>query len=147
VAEAFVNKQLRLLLEQQTAEAFVGLVRGPLRGTEFTLIGFDFGPEGNVAYKTTLDVRQLAPMVRGLLDRWASGTTRVGSTGDRAEVVDPDVLLQVNDKLQRELPAGVGFSLLIGSLFCTGYLSNVERVGVIECLGKLATVWEEEARA
>lgn len=146
-AESFVNKQLRLLLEQQTAAAFMSLVNGPLAGTHFTLLGYDFGPEGNVAYKTTLKATELAPMARGLLLRWGSGTTAIGSTGDRAEVVDGHTLRDVQYKLKRELPAGVGYSLLIGSKFCTGYLSNAERHGVIEMLEKLANSWEEEARS
>lgn len=146
-AESFINKQLRLLLEQQTAAAFANLEKGPLAGRHFTLLGYDFGPEGNVAYKSTLAAEQLAPMARGLLLRWGSGTTVVGSTGDRAEVVEPEVLRAVHDKLTRELPAGVGYSLMIGSKFCTGYLSNAERSGVIEMLEKLTISWEEEARS
>lgn len=146
-AESFINKQLRLLLEQQTAAAFMSLLQGPLAGRNFTLLGYDFGPEGNVAYKTTLTVHELAPVARGLLLRWGSGTTAVGSTGDRAEVVEPEVLGAVHEKLARELPAGVGYSLMIGSKFCTGYLSNTERSGVIEMLEKLAISWEEEARS
>lgn len=145
-AESFINKQLRLLLEQQTAAAFMSLLKGPLARRHFTLLGYDFGPEGNVAYKTTLTATELAPMARGLLLRWGSGTTVVGSTGDRAEVVEPDVLQQVHDKLTRELPAGVGYSLMIGSKLCTGYLSNADRTGVVEMLEKLANSWEEEAR-
>lgn len=144
--EPFVNKQLRILLEQQTAAAFMSLVDGLLRGTAFTLLGYDFGPEGNVAFKTTLKPAELGPMTRGLLARWASGATNIGTTGDRSEVVDPTVLRKVHDKLTAELPAGVGYSLLIGSKFCTGYLSNAERHGVIEMLEKLATTWEQEAR-
>lgn len=144
--ESFLNKQLRLLLEQQTAAAFKSLIEGPLRGTQFTLLGYDFGPEGNVAYKTTLSAEQRAPVVRGLLARWASGSTKVGACGDRAEVVDPPVLRAVHELLVAELPAGVGYSLLIGSKLCTGYLSNAERPGVIKMLDKLATTWEQEAR-
>lgn len=144
--ESLVNRQLRLLLEQQTAAAFMSLVDGLLRGTSFTLLGYDFGPEGNVAFKTTLQAGELAPMARGLLARWASGSTNIGTTGDRSEVVDPTVLRKVHDKLTAELPAGVGYSLLIGSKFCTGYLSNAERHGVIEMLEKLAATWETEAR-
>lgn len=148
MAEAFVNRQLRLLLEQQTAAAFMSLLSGPLAGTEFTLLGYDFGPEGNVAFKTTVrDGLQLAGLMRGLLQRWGSGRATVGSTGDRAEVVDPDVLHAVHAQLTRELPAGVGYSLLIGSKLCTGYLSNAERHGVIEMIGKLASTWEEEAQS
>lgn len=146
-AESFINKQLRLLLEQQTAAAFMSLVTGPLRGKQFTLLGYDFGPEGNVAYKTTCDVVTLSRLVRGLLSRWGSGTTQIHSTGDRDEVVSPGVLRAVHDKLTAELPAGVGYSLLVGSKFCTGYLSNADRSGVIEMLEKLALAWEEEARS
>lgn len=142
--ESIVNKQMRLLLEQQTAAAFMDLVHGPLLGLPFSLLGYDFGPEGNVAYKTTLSRPEFVRLLRGLLNRWAGGATQLGAVGSREEVIDAELLRSVGDRLRDGLPAGVGFSLLIGSRLCTAYISSAERSGVIELLAKLATSLERE---
>jgi hypothetical protein len=143
--ESFVNKQLRLLLEQQTAAAFMGLVRGPLAGVEFTLLGCDYGPEGNVAFKTTLDRNELISVTRQLLDRWARGDTSQQPTTDRTQCVERTLLERVHEQLKRELPAGVGYALIVGSRIPGNYMASIDRPGAIELLGKLATTWEQEA--
>ena len=141
-SEAFLNKQLRLLLEQQTADAFMRLVHGPLIGVQFTLVGCDYGPEGNVAYKTTLQRRELVAVTRRLLDRWARGDTSQQSTSDTSQCVEPALLERIHEQLKRELPAGVGYALLVGSKICGNYMASIDRPGAVELLGKLADAWE-----
>ncbi len=146
-SEAFLNKQLRLLLEQQTANAFMRLVHGPLIGVQFTLIGCDYGPEGNVAYKTTLQRRELVSVTRQLLARWARGDTSRQATTDATQCVEHAQLERIHEQLKRELPAGVGYALLVGSRYCGGYIASIDRPGAVEMLGNLANTWEGEGRA
>ncbi len=145
--ETLLNRQLRLLLEQQTADAFLGLVHGPLAVVQFTLICCDYGPEGNVAYKTTVERSELVSVTRQLLDRWARGETHQRATDDPTQCAPLGLLERAHDQLKRELPAGVGFALLIGSKYCGGYIASIDRPGAVEMLGKLADAWEAEARS
>ncbi len=99
-SEAFLNKQLRLLLEQ-----------------------------------------------RQLLARWARGDTSQVLTTDRSQCVEPALLERVHEQLKRELPAGIGYALIVGSKVCGNYMASIDRPGAVELLGKLADTWEGEGRA
>lgn len=66
VAETFVDKQVRLVLEKQTREiANVVKERVPA-GVGFALFLFDFGADGNIGYVSTA---QRDDMIR-LIEEW-----------------------------------------------------------------------------
>lgn len=85
MAESFVDKQVRLVLEKQCRELADLLKPRVPAGVGFTLFLSDFGSDGNLAYVSTVDRQDSIRMVREWLD------TR-----------DPHAKTEENDLLRRD---------------------------------------------
>lgn len=129
--ETFVDTQVRLVLEQQCADAFRKLYTGRLKRYPFTFIAADFGePQtGNVAFKTSLSKPDLAAAFETVLASWNKGPQRYAPEG-----VDAVLLRQLANNAKAALPAGVGFIALIGDAEESAYVSSCERTCVAEML-------------
>lgn len=146
MSETMVQKQVRLVLEQQCASAFTKFV-APLarRGYELTLLAFDFGDDqpGNVAFKTSLQRPPLIATVKALLERWQTGDA---PDYDRSvQLLSPDGLKALGALIKEELPAGVGYAIINGRGATTIYIANGDRESMTEMLAReLVPQWERE---
>lgn len=144
-AETFVEKQVRLVLEQQCAGVFMKLVARELRGYDFTLVAFDYGG-GNVAFKTTLERSTLVETIKAMLERWRTGRLpeRPGSV---SPLLGPTELGHLNAIISGLLPAGTGFALVVGKGDWTVYIASTGRADATALFKDLLPRFEAEARA
>jgi hypothetical protein len=139
--ETLVDKQVRLVLEQQCAEVFgfvLSLLRTFATGADLTFLAFDSPGPGNIAFKTTLPRELFLATLDGAVERWRTG---VG-------VVDPSVVLVGGPELERLgrraarlLPPGVTFAIFVGRGPTSAYLASAEREGMAELITELVR-WE-----
>ena len=135
--ESIVQQQLRLVLEQQCAVEFMKLVPR-LRRVGFTLLFVDYGEGGNVAFKTSLTIRDLVHSFECLVASWRAGTPRVGFDDPGLPALDE--LVSISSSIQR--PAGVGHVLLVGNGELTSYIASCDREGVQKMLeDELLPAW------
>lgn len=139
----FVEKQVRLLLEQQAAATFTKLYSGSLTRHHFTLIAFDFGDSGNVAFKTSLRPAERVDTFQALIGSWEGGPVRFAPQGLR-----PTTLRDLADAAKQEFQAGIGFVMVVGDALESAYVSNAERSDVAKIIrAELLPHWAEEAGA
>lgn len=146
MAETTVEKQVRLVLEEQCAAMFMAAL-APARhkyGWNVSLFCFDCGDKGNVAYKTSLTlptlIETLDRLVRG---PWATGGQRFVNARRVISVID---LAGLADDLKAVCPAGVAFALMVGAGDDVMYIATAERDGVVEVFGKLVAAWRDDER-
>lgn len=147
--ETLVEKQVRLVLEQQCSAVFDRVLLPEHRlGFEVTLVVAEYGLRGNVAFKTSLHVEALLGTLSALLRAWERGGPRE-ITADDARGVRLMSRLDL-ERLQLALrdasPAGVGFSLLVGRGRAVQYVSSMDRAGATDLLGGLFRNLAAEAR-
>lgn len=132
-AESIVQTQVRLVLEQQCAALFGLLWPAFAHLCDLTLLVYDFGDSGNVAFKTSLRTRpELVRICEATLERWRTGMP--GPVEPGAALPDEEILRVAAEIAKREMPAGVGFSLLLGRGTTSVYISNGERSTVAELI-------------
>lgn len=68
--ETIVQKQVRLVLEQQCREIADTIAQACPAGVGFALLLFDYGDGGNIAYVSNGARDDMRKALRELLDRW-----------------------------------------------------------------------------
>lgn len=127
--DSFVETQVRLVLEQQCADVFWALQRGPLADRDFTILLFDYG-KGNVAFKTKLALSELVATWTLLLDSWRGLAQRRPVPG-----LDAEQLQAFGRETASRVPAGCGFALLIGRDEESGYIATANRDDMLRMVG------------
>ena len=137
--ESFAERQLRLQLETLCSRQFERLASGPLRAYLFTLLMFDFGESGNVAFKTCLDRSALIETFEALLASWKEKRLRVGF-GPPGILPGLDEIKAAGESIERS--EAVGYALLVGAGELSSYIAVGERAGVAEMIEKtLLPAW------
>lgn len=114
--------QIRHVLQKQCLEAAKRLADGPLKQMEHTLVFFDFGEGGDVAFATTLEKHDLLDTWSRLLRGWDGDQTRTPGPLNEAQL--RECIPVVN------APAGIGFALLCGIGAATSYIASCHREGM-----------------
>jgi hypothetical protein len=135
------DDRARLELEAECVKAFNVLRVAPdLRGHDLTLLFFDYGDKGNVAFKTSLSVGTLADTFETLIRCWRTGVGRKGVPGIG------EFQLTRLQKALKKTPEGVGCALLIGRGERTAYIGRCDRADMIRMLeNELIPNWRSEA--
>jgi hypothetical protein len=127
--ESAIEREVRLVLEKQCADAFMQLRRGALAAVDFTLLFFDYGEEGqtgNVAFKTTLSAFEVVEAFTLLTNSWKSRLPRVGFGPLKgAKIHERATIEAIAESIKR--PEGVGFALLVGRGELTSYIASGAR--------------------
>src|SRR6187399_2287277 len=138
-SEPLLEKQLRLLLEQQGAELFGRLYVGPLRAHDLTVLAFDLGEKGHVAFKTSLLRPGLVEMMEGMIASFSGGPPRFAPAG-----MSHELLRLLGTTAKELLPAGIGYVIVIGDAARSAYVSNGNRADVCTMIeAELLPNWRE----
>jgi hypothetical protein len=135
--------QARLRLERQTAGVFrLFFQHAPtLVGLEFTILAFDHGDSGHVAYKTSLPIEYLIRTFERLIGAWDGGPPIYAPPG-----IEPYSLKLLGGAIKKALPAGTGFAVVVGALDRIAYMSASERADVrLMIETELLPNWRKEA--
>jgi hypothetical protein len=135
----------RLWLETACSKEGRRLAKGMLQDRHFTLLFFDYGETGHVAFTSTLNGAQRVEVFAALLESWRTGTPRVGVIKDGC--TREEFSLEHAEKLSAEVqcPPGVGFALLVG-YGATYYVATAEREDVARLLAiELLPIWQKGA--
>ncbi len=140
MTEPLIQKQVRLVMEQQCSETFMELVRRFALRCDVTLLFFDVTtdptpPEhNNVAFKTTLTQAEFADLLEARLERWALADPPTVVMADSRIMPTGEKMLAMCNWLEDCAPAGVGFSLFCGRGEVSQYVANGERSDVATML-------------
>lgn len=137
------EREARLMLERQTAGVFrLFFNHAPaLLGQEFTILAFDFGDYGHVAYKTTLPANWLIRTFDYLMASWSGGPKICSPPG-----VYPGELKELAKAIREALPDGIGFALVIGMVERVAYVSSAHRSDIRALVEtELLPAWRKEA--
>jgi hypothetical protein len=138
----------RLMLERLCEQIFDKTL--PLMGGfGFTLLVFDFGDSGDLAFKSQSTLADLLSITRAWLKRWDG--TSVEHEEDSPLAPTQELLQFAADGVKAWLPAGIGYALFCGFVDENsegrplGYVSNAERVDVAKMLrDELIPRWEQQ---
>jgi hypothetical protein len=127
--ETQVQTQVRLLMEQQAIDLFAIFYRGPMLHYGFTVIVFDFGPSGNVAFKSNLRVGPLCETMAQVIASFSGGPARLSPRG-----ITPELLREMAGIAKETQPAGTGYAIIIGDTSGSAYVSNAVRDDMVRML-------------
>lgn len=143
--ETFVDKQMRLLVEQQAVDLFGFLHQPPLHRFDFTVLVMDYNNDdasgGHTAVKSTLSKPAFVATIEALLASWSGGPVRFAPPG-----ISTELLRFLAAAAREALSAGFGYALLIGNADSLSYVAKVERASMKALLEELLPTWRAEAK-
>lgn len=138
-----MTERKRLWLQSEVSKTGRRLAEAELKGLHFTLIFFDLGGPGHVAFISTLSRPEMIDAWRQLLASWKAHRPRVGFAKPGQRVATAAEVHAAGEAVNA--PPGVGYALLIGSGELTSYHANGDREGVTELLEmELFPNWESD---
>ncbi len=146
MAESATDLRKRVWLETECGRTAKRLSGSCLAGEHFTLLFFDLGESGHVAFVTTLTMTELVVAFTFLLQNWKSGLPRVAFSRPGERLMSRKEVIACGNEVQA--PPGVGYALLIGKGERTSYIADGERSGVATMIEtELLPNWRDMAGA
>lgn len=136
--ETLAQRQMRLHLETTCSKVIRNFVHHHRPRCDVTLLVFNYGADdySNVAYCTSLPMREMIDALLALLARWENaGSARVLHDRETQGWLPDELEIQDYARtIEKSLPEDIGFSLLCGKGERTQYIAKGDREGVAEML-------------